>query len=552
MLKRLIIENFALIEQLDIPFEDGLSIITGETGAGKSIILGALSLILGGRADAQSIGDKSRKCIVEGHFYIKDYELESFFKDNELDYDANTIIRREINPQGKSRAFINDTPVNLNTIKQLIEKLIDIHSQHETLLLNEKHFQIDVIDSFAGHFTLIKQYQSEYKKYVQLKGELEALNNEQIKAKAEEDYQQFLYKELEAAQLKPDEQEELESESEILNHTEEIKAGLNKISNILNLNEYNVILQLNEIQQILNKVKTFKPSFNHIFERLAAAVIEIKDLSREIEIEEEQITFSPERVEFVNQRLDTIYHLQQKHRVKTIDELISIKQQLEEKLSNIVSLDDKINIRQQQLQELTKSLMQMAEQISANRKSTITPIKSAIEKVLQQLGLPAAQIAITHQTTAEFHEYGIDQLQILFSANVGSALQEISKVASGGELSRLMLAIKSLVSQKNLLPTIIFDEIDTGVSGETANKVGQIMQQISKAMQVIAITHLPQIAGKGKHHFYVYKQSDGKTTQTFIKKLSEQERIMEIAKMLSGNNISESAIQTAKELLTKN
>lgn len=552
MLKRLIIENFALIDHLDIPLEDGLSIITGETGAGKSIILGALSLILGNRADAQSINDKSRKCIVEGHFHIKDYDLEQFFKDNELDYDINTIIRREINSQGKSRAFINDTPVNLNTIKQIIEKLIDIHSQHETLLLNENHFQINVIDSFAGHLNLVKQYQNQYKKYIQLKSELETLNNEQIKAKAEEDYQQFLYKELEEAQLKPEEQDELESESEILNHTEEIKSGLNRISYVLNQNEINIILQLNEIQQIINKIKTFKPSLDNIAQRMAAVVIEIKDLAREIEMEEEQITFSPERVEFVNQRLDIIYHLQQKHRVKTIEELISIQQQLEEKLGNIISLDDKINILQQQLQELTKSLMQMARQISDNRKATTTPIKSAIEKVLQQLGLPHAQIAVAHQTTPEFNEHGIDQMQILFSANVGSALQEISKVASGGELSRLMLAIKSLVSQKNLLPTIIFDEIDTGVSGETANKVGQILQHIAKNMQVIVITHLPQIAGKGKQHFYVYKQSDGKVTQTFIKKLNEQERIMEIAKMLSGNNISESAIQTAKELLTKN
>ncbi len=549
MLNHLSIENYALIEKLNIDFSEGLSVITGETGAGKSILIGALSLILGKRADTQVLLNKSKKCIVEGSFNIKNYGLDNFFKKYELDYENITVLRREINKNGKSRAFINDTPVNLNLLKELGDKLVDIHSQFNTITLNDSNFQLAVIDNYINHNELINNYKSEYFKYINQKNKLKELIEKENQLKTDQDYFKFQFDELENARLIEGEQENIENELEILNHSEEIKSNLFKASQLLNNDEDNLINTLTEVNTLIHQLAGYLENLKEIDERIASNLIDLKDVADEIDKIESQINFDPAQIEKLNNRLDLIYHLQQKHRVTSVSELIKNKEKFSGKLQGINSLDENIRKLRTDFNEQEKTLKNLANIISQNRKKAIPEIEKNIIKILSRLAMPDAQIKITQSNLPDFNRDGIDKVKFLFNANKGGELNELSKIASGGELSRLMLSVKSLISQRNLLPTIFFDEIDLGVSGDIAGKVGDILLKMSKLMQVVAITHLPQIAGKGNEHLLVYKQTDKDSTKSKIKKIKDQERIKEIAKMLSGDEITKAAIENAKELL---
>ncbi len=463
MLKHLYIENYALIEKLDIDFSEGFSVITGETGAGKSILLGALSLILGQRADTQVLLDSNKKCVVEGSFHIKDMGLNELFKQNELDYEDVAIFRREINQQGKSRAFINDTPVNLTVMKEIAEKLVDIHSQHQTLILAEREFQIKIVDGYANQMPAVKEYKSIYAKYKESVKQLEELLENEAKSKADLDYFNFQFEELDSAKLIEDEQEKAESELEILNHTEDIKVNLNKVLFILKENENNTLAHLIEINKTLNLIARFKTDIQAISERVNSSYLELKDISNELSGMEQNIVFDPEHLEFLKNRLDIIYHLQQKHRVSTIKELIDIKESLELKISNINSFDVKISNIKNEIASLESSLKNKAKQISDNRHKVVPEIEKNITESLSKLGMPHAKFSVQINDISELSNSGTNEISFLFNANIGGEVKEIGKIASGGELSRLMLAIKSLISQKSFLPTILFDEIDIGV-----------------------------------------------------------------------------------------
>ncbi len=549
MLKHLSIQNYALIDKVEIDFSNGLTIITGETGAGKSILLGALGLIAGNRADTQSLQDKTKKCIVEATFNIKEYSLKDFFGANELDYEPTTNIRREINPEGKSRAFVNDTPVTLNQLKELAEKLIDIHSQHQTLTLNGSEFQLSVVDAYAQHTDSLTEYAKNYKLFKSLEKILNELLSRESQAKKELDYFQFQFNELEEANLKAGEQTVVEQELETLNNAEEIKLNLSKTANGLNGGEQNILSSLNEIKLILATFAKFKPEINELSTRLNSAYIELKDIGNELDNLEQDIIYNPIRIEELTNRLDIIYRLQQKHQVKVIEDLIAIKDDLSNKLLEFSSLENEIKKTKKELDTVQKSLMTLAKKIAANRKKVIPKIEKEIASLLSSLSMPNAQLKVDHIETEILTMKGIDKVNFLFSANKGSDFKELNKVASGGELSRLMLSIKSLIAQLTALPTIIFDEIDTGVSGDVADKVGSIMNLMTKSMQVITITHLPQIASKGQSHLFVYKEDKNNKTFSNIKKLSADERIQEIAKMLSTGTPTVSAIKNAKELL---
>ena len=550
MLSHLSISNYALIDELEIDFRDELTIITGETGAGKSILLGALSLILGKRADTQSLLDKTKKCVVEGTFNIKDYGYHDFFSSNELDYDDHTVIRREINQNGKSRAFINDTPVNLELLKELGESLIDVHSQHKTLTLQESKFQLSYIDAYIQHYDLLNDYKNDFILYNRLNTELTELLEKESQSKIDQDYFQFQFEELNNANLSDDEeQEKLEKELEMLNHSEEIKTNLSKASIALLSGENNLTAELKEISNIISKVAFIYSEVEEISKRIESCNIELKDIANEIESAEQKIIFSTERINEINERLDLIYHLQQKHRVSTINELINVKNNISEKLTSITTLDFQIEKLKKQISEIEKKLIISSTEITKNRKKAIPGIEKGVVEVLKNLAMSNAEFKISLSLLNEFSINGKDKVIFLFNANKGGELKELSKVASGGELSRLMLSIKSLISVKQLLPTIIFDEVDQGVSGDIADKVGNILLKMSQSMQVLTITHLPQIAGKGTSHLLVYKESDEKNTYTRITSLKEKERISEIAKMLSGNELTKAALENAKALL---
>ncbi len=549
MITHLSIKNYALIRKLDIDFLDGFSVITGETGAGKSILLGAMSLILGNRADSQVLLDKTKKCVVEGTFNIKDYNLNTFFNENDLDYDENTFLRREINKNGKSRAFINDTPVNLNLIKELGDKLVNIHSQNKTITLNNSDFQLAVIDSYVDKNEILRNYRLGFKNYSEKKKLLDELIEKESKSKSDQDYFQFQYDELEKANLDSGEFVNIEKELELLNHYEEIKTNLADISKILENNELNILSQLNNILSLINNISEYNKDFEEIKKRIESNFIDLKDVSAEIENIGDGINYDPARVEELNNRLDTVFHLQQKHRVNSVDELISVKENLTEKLNEISSLENEIDELKKEISKIETGLIKLAKSISANRGEAIPKIEKNITELLSQLGMPDGRFKVEQMKFNKLTIDGFDKVKFLFNANKGGVLSDMSKIASGGELSRLMLSIKSLISQKNLLPTIIFDEIDNGVSGNVANKVGKILKKISGSMQVIVITHLPQIAGMGDSHYLVYKETDKDITKSRIKIISESERINEIAKMLSGSKVSEIALQNAKELL---
>lgn len=549
MLKQLTINNYALIDNLNISFGDGLNIITGETGAGKSIILGALSLILGQRAESRYFFNQQKKCVIEGHFQIAGFHLKRFFDENDLDHEEETILRREISADGKSRAFINDTPVNLALLKQLGEKLIDIHSQHATAEINSAEFQLLVVDSVAKHHELLNDYQSKYRSYKKNNTKLQQLIADNDKAKADLDYYQFQFDELEKANLVTDEQEHLEQELYSLNNAEEIKRNLLGAVFLLQDGESAVLIQLREAAQQLGGIEKYNNTIAGLRERLNSTIIELKDIAAEAEQLEQHTQTDEERAEEVNNRLSMIYNLQKKHRVSTNAELLQLQEDLSGKIQQAMFGDEEIENLRKEITLQKQELEELAKQLSANRKKAIPDIEAQVLKSLAEMGMSNSALKIEQTTSAELFSTGTDQIKFLFTANKGHALAEMSKVASGGELSRLMLSIKALIAQYTALPTIIFDEIDTGVSGEVAHKVGQIMEQLAANLQVITITHLPQMASKGSSHFYVYKDNQADITYTRIKQLTGDERITEIAKMLSGDKPGESALQNARELL---
>ena len=549
MLQSLNVHNYALINELTIDLNKGLNIITGETGAGKSILMGALSLILGQRADTSVLKDKARKCIVEAKFNIKPYRLKSFFDVHDLDYDDNTMIRREIADNGKSRAFINDTPVNLSVLKDLSTHLVDIHSQHESLLLGDENFQMALVDSYAGHHPLLHQYYQKYEEYHQVQSDYNRLMSNAEKAKSDLDYLQFQYEQLEALKLNQGEQEELEEELEKLNHAEEIKLNLSKSYQLLYEEEFSILSNLKEAKNALSAIAKYLKESEDLNERIESAYIELQDIGDEIEQLNESIEYDPSRIEFIRERLDSIYAQQQKHKVSTVGELLQIKTDLETQIENINSYDFRSEELKSQLELKKNELIQLAQQISKNRKQIIPELEQNINRTLKLLGMPNAAFKIKQIAVDEFLPTGNEMIKFMFSANKNVEPEEIEKVASGGEISRLMLSLKSILVENKTLPTIIFDEIDAGTSGEIADKMGIIIKQMSSKMQVVNITHLPQIASKADFHYLVYKKDNHQTTNTYIKLLDKDERINEIAKMLSGKELTDAAIQNAKVLI---
>jgi len=549
MLKTLHISNYALISEINIGFNSGFSVITGETGAGKSIIIGALSLILGQRAESRFIKEGEEKAIVEAEFDIRDYRLEHFFEINELDFHPEQcIIRREITASGKSRAFINDTPVSLQLLRELSAKLIDIHSQHENLLLSDDQYQLQVVDNMAQNASILKQYQQYYSQWKNLQTQLSQLQKTADKQLSELDYLKFQFQQLEEAHLSENEQDDLEMELETLSHTEEIKQELQKAVFLLTDEQKSLVL-LKEVIDAVGRIKSYISEGENWHKRLESVYIELKDIAQEITSLEENIDFHPDRLEWVDQRLNEIYTLEKKFKLSSISELLSLKENLKVELQHIESFDEEIDALQKKIAEAHKNVQQQAELLTKSRLNAVEPIEKFLKEQLSRLGMPNIQFKVEITDAAEFSETGKDTVQFLFSANKNQSLQPVAQIASGGEVSRLMLSIKSLMAHRAGLPTIIFDEIDTGVSGEIAHRMAEIMKEMSKNMQVIAITHLPQIAAKGNQHYRVFKDDSGKTTQTHINLLDREERIWEVAQMLSGENVTEVALGNAKELL---
>ena len=549
MITSLSIENFALIEKLNIDFSNGFSIITGETGAGKSILLGALGLVLGKRADLTSLKNKDEKCIVEANFSIGKYNLKPFFEANDLDYEEETIIRREILPSGKSRAFINDSPVNLQQLQDLSFYLIDVHSQHQTLELSEEDFQFKILDSIANNQEPLSGFQLLLKTYRSAKSSLESKKSSFSAILKEKDYNEFLYQELESANLKQGELEELEQQYQSLNNVEFIKENLDKLLSIANEDEFGILKNLKEFKATLQKNTNFSSEYQSLSERANSILIEFDDIVKELNRESELVFNDPEKLEAINQKLQLIYNLQKKHNVLTVEELIEIRENLESKVISVSTLETEITVLENGLKEYEAQLDAIAATISQSRREAIPNLSGKLIDILNLLGMPNVRFKIEIEPAANYQNNGKDNLQFLFSANKGTDFGLLKKVASGGEMSRIMLAVKSILSQYSKLPTIIFDEIDTGVSGEIANKMGEIMRDMSKTMQVFAITHLPQIAAKGSNHYKVFKTVLGENTVSELKLLNNKERINEIAEMLSGKDISDSAMNHAKALL---
>ncbi len=550
MLTSLSIKNFALIEKLNIDFSDQFSIITGETGAGKSILLGALGLIQGKRADLSSLKNKDEKCVIETNFSISKYNLQPFFNENDLDYQDKTIIRREILPTGKSRAFINDCPVNLQQLQDLSEFLIDIHSQNQTQELSNEEYQFQIIDAIAGNQEILNKYSSKLKEYKKTKTLLDQLLIDQANALKEQDYNTFLLDELLSAKLISGDQETLESNFETLNNVELIKENLDKSMQLANEEQIGVKQNLKEIKNSLQKIGAFSTKYNEFLERISSILIDFEDISDEIEQTSEQLFSNPEELELTNQKLQNIYNLQKKHQVQSIDELLVIQNELDNKAVAVSDLEIRIKKGEQIVSEIQINLNELAKSISEKRQKSIPILSEKIIVILEQLGMPNTRFKIELFQKEQFLSNGKDEISFLFSANKGSDFGLLKKVASGGEMSRIMLAVKAILAQYSKLPTIIFDEIDTGVSGEIANKMGEIMKKMSDSMQVFAITHLPQIAAKGNQHYKVYKTTQGENTISELKLLSNDERISEIAEMLSGKNITDSALNHARALLS--
>jgi DNA repair protein RecN (Recombination protein N) len=549
MLSRLTISNYALIDNLTIDFHDKLNSITGETGAGKSIILGALGLILGNRADLTVLKEKSKKCIVEGVFEIGNYNLEYFFEENDLDYDPTTIIRREITSSGKFRAFINDTPVSLKAIRELGLCLIDIHSQHQNLELGNHKFQLDLVDTVSGAGKILSQYHEIYKEFIFLQKKLEELTAKSEKESADLDYWQFQFNQLNEAGLHENEQEELETVLEQLNHAEDIKSAFTNVQQLLDDEHFSVIQNLKESQKRLENIRNYISEVPNLAERLQSSLIEVKDILDETERLAAKIEHDPARIEIINDRLNLIYSIQQKHHVNSVNELIDLKNSFDEKINQVTGYDEEIKSFKVEIEKCRLKLEGKARELSNIRKTSFSLIETEIVNDLRQLGMIKSKLEVVHEQLQDYTANGKDAVSFLFSANPDSSPNEISKVASGGEMSRLMLAIKNLLRKSKALPTVIFDEIESGVSGEIALKMGNIIKSFSTTTQIINITHLPQIAAKGDAHLLVYKFEENGKTYTSIKHLEKNERIIELAKMVGGENYSEATIKTAQELL---
>ena len=549
MITSLSIKNYALIEKLSIDFSKGFSIITGETGAGKSIILGALGLVLGKRADLTSLKNKEEKCIIEAQFEISKYNLAAFFEANDLDYEDDTIIRREILPSGKSRAFINDSPVNLQELQDLSLFLIDIHSQQQTQELSDETVQFKIIDAIANNADTILEYQKLLKAYKSDKSKLNALLKKQSDSGKEQEYNTFLLNELIAAKLKSGEQEELEAEFEKLNNVEVIKESIDKSLVIANEEQFGVFHNLNEIKASLQKIAPFSTEYQSLFERITSVAIEFDDVSRELQNASEKLLNDPERLELTNQKLQLIYNLQKKHQVISVDELLQIQANLENAVIELGNIEEEITLLTNSIGQKVQELDSFSTTIHQNRSNAIPVLSNKLISILETLGMPNVRFNIELLPSETYFQNGKDELQFLFSANKGTDFGLLKKVASGGEMSRIMLAVKAILAQYSKLPTLIFDEIDTGVSGEIAIRMGEIMKEMSAKMQIFAITHLPQIAAKGDSHFKVFKSTVDDDTQSELKLLSQDERVIEIAQMLSGAVVSDSALNHAKALL---
>lgn len=549
MITSLSIKNYALIEKLSIDFSSGFSIITGETGAGKSIILGALGLVLGKRADLSSLKNKEEKCVIEAQFEISKYNLRSFFEFNDLDYEDETIIRREILPSGKSRAFINDSPANLQELQDLSVFLLDIHSQQQTQELSDEGVQFAIIDAIASNNETISEYQSLLKKFKADQSKLNALLKKQAESKKEQDYNTFLLQELQAAKLKAGEQEILEAEFEKLNNVEIIKESLQRALSISNEEQIGVLHNLNEIKASLQKIAPFSEEYNLLLDRITSLAIEFDDISGEMNRNAEKLIDDPEQLNLLSQKLQLIFSLQKKHQVATVEELLAIQTGLENAVLELGTMEEDIAILTASLSSYTEQLDAMAEVIRKNRQVAIPVLTEQLITILASLGMPNVRFDIQVLPSKVYHTNGKDELQFLFSANKGTDFGILKKVASGGEMSRIMLAVKAILAQYSKLPTLIFDEIDTGVSGEIAIRMGEIMKQMSQQMQIFAITHLPQIAAKGNAHFKVLKSTVGEDTQSELRLLSAEDRVVEIAQMLSGTVVSDSALNHAKALL---
>ncbi|MFC6997749.1 DNA repair protein RecN [Rufibacter roseus] len=548
MLVDLKIKNYALIEQLELQPSPLLNIITGETGAGKSIMLGAIGLLLGNRADSKLLFNQEQKCVIEGAFNIAEYKLQSFFEEEDLDFEPISLLRREISPSGKSRAFINDTPVTLETLRRIGEFLMDIHSQHDTLLLGDPAYQLNILDLYAQNENLRSQYTSAYKTYRKLEREYQNLEAQMAQSQKELDFNTYLLNELTDANLQPEEQESHETELKQLEHAEEIKLKLSQTLQYLTESEYNAAGAIKEASHLVGQVTEFGANFQTLKERLDSCLIELSDIAGELEDAERKTEADPQRAEQLQERLDLIYTLQRKHQVRTNEELLAIQAELETKVGSVHSLDVALEKTRKALDLALAEVNERAAQLSESRTKVFETFQNELHGLLTELGMPNARVVVEHKTSAP-GPTGIDVVNILFSANKGAAPQTLSKAASGGEFSRLMLCVKYLLADKTALPTIIFDEIDTGISGEIAVKVGRMMQQMSQKHQLICISHLPQMAAQGDTHYFVYKEDRADRTISRIRQLSHEERVLEIAQMIAGANPSENAFQSAKELL---
>jgi DNA repair protein RecN (Recombination protein N) len=549
MITSLSIKNYALIEKLAIDFSKGFSIITGETGAGKSIILGAMGLVLGKRADLTSLKNKEEKCVIEAYFDISKYNLKSFFEANDLDYEDETIIRREILPSGKSRAFINDSPVNLQELQDLSLFLIDIHSQQQTQELSEETVQFTIIDAVADNQSEIDHYKSLLKSYKEDKSRLNGLLNTQAESIKEQEYNTFLLNELVSAQLKSGEQEQLESDFEKLNNVETIKEAVDKSLAMANEEQIGALSTLKEIKLALQKIASFAPEYALLLERITSLVIELDDISDELTNCSEKLINDPVQLDLISEKLQIIFNLQKKHQVSSVDELLAIQSSLENTLFELGNLESEIANLSQTIQNKTNELDALAQIIHQKRSNAVPVLSNKLVTILATLGMPNVRFNIEINAVDNYYKNGKDEINFLFSANKGTDFGLLKKVASGGEMSRIMLAVKAILAQYSKLPTLIFDEIDTGVSGEIAVRMGEIMKEMSRTMQIFAITHLPQIAAKGNAHFKVFKSTVGEDTQSELQLLNEEERVIEIAQMLSGIVVSESALNHAKSLL---
>lgn len=552
MLRSLYIKNYALIDSLEIDFESGFSVITGETGAGKSIILGALSLILGQRADIKAIKQGESKCVIEGSFDVSAYDLRAFCEEKGIEYDPDSyILRREILSTGKSRAFINDSPVSLTDLKELGSQLIDIHSQHQNLLLSDTRFQMQVVDALAGNKELLSRYQQAFHQYKQSEKALAELREAVRKSKEEEDYLRFQIESLTEAALQEGEQEELENELETLTHAEDIKSALFKIYSLLSDDDKGIVLGLKEGLNTSQQLAKVYARSEEISERLQTAYIDLKDLASEMDKLANDVEFNPERLAFIESRLDLIYTLQKKYHVNAVSELLALYEEFKQKIENIESSDQQVETLEKEVHEKSEKVFALAKQLTDSRTSITDSFEKDLTDRVAYLGMPNIRFRSEIITEKHPNIYGLDSVLFQFSANKNVPLQPVAEIASGGEISRLMLCLKSMIAGATALPTIIFDEIDTGVSGEIADKMGEVMREFGKNMQVLAITHLPQIAAKGKAHYKVYKSDDEHTTTTNLVRLSEEERLTEIARMLSGSTVTEAAIQNAKVMLGK-